>query len=138
VNLLLELLYLMLNTEIKDPMMVFSHSRVSLVLFSTLAALRLRARKERVGVISLSTMLLSNGLSCMLRAAKKQESLVSTLYMSNNHLPSLILNSNCWYSRLRSRCYILHKYNHCNISFYNEKIMAITNNCVCLPCCQHG
>lgn len=69
---MLNLFHLMLNTEIRDTMKVFGHSRASLLLLSTLAALRLRARKERVGVISLSTMLLSHGLSCMLRAARKE------------------------------------------------------------------
>lgn len=46
--------------------------RPSFPLVRTLAALRLRARKDRVGVISLSTMLLSHGLSARLRAAGRQ------------------------------------------------------------------
>lgn len=63
---------LRLITNVKGTMILSCHSRASLELFSTLAALRLRAKKERVGVISLSTMLLSQGLSCMLRSARKE------------------------------------------------------------------
>lgn len=40
----------------------------SLPLRGSVTALRLRARKERVGVIRRSTMLLSHALSCRLRS----------------------------------------------------------------------
>lgn len=45
----------------------------SLLVLRTLAALRLRARKDSVGVISRSTMLLSHGLSARLRAAVRTQ-----------------------------------------------------------------
>lgn len=45
----------------------------SLLLLRTLAALRLRARKDSVGVISRSTMLLSHGLKARLRAAVRTQ-----------------------------------------------------------------
>lgn len=48
-------------------------SPCSLPFPASVTALRLRARKDRVGVISRSTMLLSQGLSCKLRSEKGQE-----------------------------------------------------------------
>lgn len=45
-------------------------SPCSLPFPASVTALRLRARKESVGVISRSTMLLSQGLSCRLRSAE--------------------------------------------------------------------
>lgn len=43
---------------------------------ASVTALRLRARKDRVGVISRSTMLLSHGLSCKLRSGEGEGPLV--------------------------------------------------------------
>lgn len=52
--------------------------RPSLPLLRTLAALRLRARKDKVGVISRSTILLSHGLSARLRAAGRDNITVAS------------------------------------------------------------
>lgn len=50
-----------------------SNLRPSLPLLRTLAALRLLARKDNVGVISRSTILLSHGLSARLRSASREK-----------------------------------------------------------------
>lgn len=52
--------------------------RESLLFPSSVATLLLRARKDRVGVISRSTILLSHGLSCKLRAGEGKPTPLST------------------------------------------------------------
>lgn len=61
----------------RQKLFILFNLRPSLLLLRTLVALRLLARKDSVGVISLSTMLLSHGLSVRLRAAVRTHRFIS-------------------------------------------------------------
>lgn len=63
-------------------------SPCSLPFPASVTALRLRARKDSVGVISRSTMLLSQGLSCRLRSAEGEEPLALPGALQHWHYPS--------------------------------------------------
>lgn len=73
------------DRRVPDP----GGSPCSLPFPASVTALRLRARKDRVGVISRSTMLLSHGLSCKLRSGEGEGPLV-------HHKPQSCSHSRRW------------------------------------------
>lgn len=74
----------------RQKLFILFNLRPSLLLLRTLVALRLLARKDSVGVISLSTTLLSHGLSVRLRAAVSRRTDSEVNSNSKQNLKSLL------------------------------------------------